>query len=88
MATLNVHRPQAGDRPALLAGGNLRSRWPTATPRATYIAAMPAESDVGRRLDALIVRTVPGVQGGQMELALLRGRGPGWFLNFHCSRST
>jgi len=40
--------------------------------------------DVGRRLDALIVRTSPAWHGGQMELALLRRRGQDWFLNFHC----
>ncbi len=55
-----------------------------------YIAAMPGwKRDVGRRLDALITRAVPArAQGGQMELAAVRGRGPeeenGWFLGIHC----
>ena len=42
----------------------LRSRRPTARPRAgLHLAAMPGwKREVGRRLDALIVRTVPGVR--------------------------
>ena len=43
----------------LLAGGNPQ----IAKAVQAYIAAMPGwKSDVGRRLDALIVRTVPGVR--------------------------
>ena len=46
-------------------------------PVQAYIAAMPGwKRDVGRRLDALIVRDRPRrAQGGQMELALLWRRG-------------
>ena len=66
-------------KPALLAGGNPQiAKADGDAPVQAYIAAMPGwKRDVGRRLDALIVRTVPGVQGGQMELAAVRGRGPG-----------
>ena len=64
----------------LLAGGNPQiAKADGDAPVQAYIAAMPGwKRDVGRRLDALIVRTVPGVQqGGEVELAVLRSRGPG-----------
>ena len=62
----------------LLSGGNPQiAKGYGDAPVQAYIAAMPGwKSDVGRRLDALIARTVPGVaQGRQMELALLWRRG-------------
>ena len=74
-------------KPALLSGGNPQiSKADGDAPVQAYIAAMPGwKRDVGRRLDALIVRTVRRrAQGSQMELAALRGRGPGWFLGMHC----
>ena len=41
--------------------------------------------DVGRRLDALIVRTVPGVRKAVKWNSPFYGvEGQGWFLNFHC----
>ena len=51
-------------KPVLLSGGNPQIAKGTGDgPVQAYIAAMPGwQSDVGRRLDALIVRTVPGVQ--------------------------
>ena len=51
-----------------------------------YIAAMPGwKSDVGRRLDALIERTVPGVQKAVKWNSPLYGvEGQGWFLGVHC----
>ena len=51
-----------------------------------YIAAMPDwKSDVGRRLDALIVRTVPGVRKAVKWNSPLYGvEGQGWFLAIHC----
>jgi hypothetical protein len=50
-------------KPALLAGGNPQiAKTDGDAPVQAYIAAMPGwKRDVGRRLDALIVRTVPGV---------------------------
>ena len=50
-----------------------------------YIAAMPGwKSDVGRRLDALIARTVPGVRKAVKWNSPFYGvEGQGWFLNFH-----
>jgi len=41
--------------------------------------------DVGRRLDALIMRTVPDVRKAVKWNSPLYGvEGQGWFLNFHC----
>ena len=63
---------------AILSGGNPQiAKGDGDGPVQMYIANMPEwKSDVGRQLDALIVRTVPDVkQGGTVELALLwRGR--------------
>ena len=57
-----VAKPAAA-KPALLAGGNPQiAKGDGDAPVQAYIAAMPGwKRDVGRRLDALIVRTVPGV---------------------------
>ncbi len=51
-----------------------------------YIAAMPGwKRDVGRRLDALIVRTVPGVAKAVKWNSPFYGIEEGvWFLSFHC----
>ena len=51
-----------------------------------YIAAMPGwKRDVGRRLDALIVRTVPDVRKAVKWNSPFYGiEDQGWFLNFHC----
>ena len=41
--------------------------------------------EVGRRLDALIVRTVPGVHKAVKWNSPFYGfEGQGWFLSFHC----
>ena len=55
-------------------------------PVQAYIAAMPGwKSDVGRRLDALIVRTVPDVRKAVKWNSPLYGvEGQGWFLGLHC----
>ena len=51
-------------KPTLLAGGNPQiAKADGDAPVQAYIAAMPGwRRDVGRRLDALIVRTVPGAK--------------------------
>ena len=55
-------------------------------PVQAYIAAMRGwKRDVGRRLDALIVRTVPDVRKAVKWNSPFYGiEGQGWFLNFHC----
>jgi hypothetical protein len=51
-----------------------------------YIAAMPGwKRDVGRRLDALIARTVPGVSKAVKWNSPFYGvEGEGWLLSYHC----
>jgi hypothetical protein len=73
-------------KPALLAGGNPQvPKGFGDAPVQAYIAAMPGwKRDVGRRLDALIVRTVPGVRKAVKWNSPFYGvEGQGWFLAFH-----
>jgi hypothetical protein len=77
----------ANTKPALLAGGNPQiAKADGDAPVQAYIAAMPGwKHDVGRRLDALIVRTVPDVHKAVKWNSPFYGiEGQGWFLNFHC----
>ena len=78
-------------KPVLLAGGNPQiAKGEGDAPVQAYIAAMPGwKRDVGRRLDALIVRTVPGVAKAVKWNSPLYGvespgEGGGWFLSIHC----
>jgi hypothetical protein len=74
-------------KPALLAGGNPQiAKADGDAPVQAYIAAMPGwKRDVGRRLDALIVRTVPEVRKAvKWNSPFYSLEGQGWFLNFHC----
>jgi hypothetical protein len=74
-------------KPALLAGGNPQiAKADGDAPVQAYIAAMPGwKRDVGRRLDALIVRTVPGVRKAVKWNTPFYGiEDQGWFLGFHC----
>ena len=74
-------------KPALLAGGNPQiAKADGDAPVRAYIAAMPGwKRDVGRRLDTLIVRTVPGVRKAVKWNSPFYGVvGQGWFLNLHC----
>jgi hypothetical protein len=77
-------------KPALLSGGNPQIAMGYGDARVqAYIAAMPGwKRDVGRRLDALITRTVPGVRKAVKWNSPLYGAGPGdeggWFLSIHC----
>src|SRR2546421_8556794 len=74
-------------KPKLLAGGNPQiAKADGDAPVEAYIAAMPGwKRDVGRRLDALIVRTVPGVRKAVKWNTPFYGvEDQGWFLGFHC----
>ncbi|MGB8708770.1 MAG: DUF1801 domain-containing protein, partial [Methyloceanibacter sp.] len=74
-------------KPALLSGGNPQiAKADGDAPVQAYIAAMPGwKREVGRRLDALIVRTVPGVQKAVRWNSPFYGvEGQVWFLSFHC----
>jgi hypothetical protein len=73
-------------KPTLLAGGNPQiAKADGDGPVQAYIAAMPGwKRDVGRRLDALIVRTSPGVRKAVKWNSPFYGvEGQGWFLSFH-----
>jgi hypothetical protein len=74
-------------KPALLSGGNPQiAKGYGDAPVQAYIAAMPGwKRDLGRRIDALIVRTVPGVRKAVKWNSPFYGIEDGvWFLNFHC----
>ena len=74
-------------KPTLLAGGNPQiAKADGDAPVQAYIAAMPGwKHDVGRRLDAIVVRTVPDVRKAVKWNSPFYGiEGEGWFLNFHC----
>ena len=70
----------------LLSGGNPQiAKADGDAPVQAYIAAMPGwKSDLGRRLDALIVRSVPNVRKAVKWNSPFYGiEGHGWFLSFH-----
>jgi hypothetical protein len=74
-------------KPTLLAGGNPRiAKADGDAAVQAYIAAMPGwKSDVGRRIDALVVRTIPGAHKAVKWNSPLYGiEGYGWFLGIHC----
>ena len=80
--------PRAGGarQVKLLAGGNPQiAKADGDAPVRAYIAAMPGwKRDAGRRLDALIGRTVPGVRKAVKWNSPFYGiEGQGWFLSFH-----
>ena len=79
--------PLAAAKPKLLSGGNPKiAKGDGDAPVQAYLAAMPGwKSDVGRRLDALIVRTVSNVRKAVRWNSPFYGiEGQGWFLAFHC----
>lgn len=74
-------------KPALLSGGNPQiAKGAGDAPVQAYIAAMPGwKRDVGRRLDVLIRRSVPGVRKAVKWNSPFYGVEDGvWFLSFHC----
>jgi hypothetical protein len=78
---------KAPAKPALLSGGNpqIAKGYGDAPVRA-YIAAMPGwKRDVGRRLDAIIARAVPGVRKAVKYNSPMYGLEDDlWFLSYHC----
>lgn len=80
-------RQPATAQPTLLSGGNPQiAKGHGDEPVQAYIAAMPDwKSEIGRRLDALIVRAVPHVHKAVKWNSPLYGiEGQGWFLGIHC----
>jgi len=73
--------------PKLLSGGNPQiAKGYGDEPVQAYIAAMPGwKRDLGRRLDEVIGRTVPGVRKAVKWNSPFYGVEEGtWFLSFHC----
>jgi len=74
-------------KPVLLSGGNPQiAKGAGDAPVQAYIAAMPGwQSEIGRRLDQLIVQAVPDVLKAVKWNSPFYGmEGEGWFLGIHC----
>ena len=72
--------------PKLLSGGNPQiARAEGEAPVQAYLAAMPGwKRELGERLDALVMRSVPGVRKAVKWNSPFYGvEGQGWFLGFH-----
>jgi len=70
----------------LLSGGNPRiAKGDGDAPVQAYMAAIPGwKRDIGRRLDALVTRAVPGVRKAVKWNSPFYGlEGRGWFMSFH-----
>lgn len=81
-------KERKGEKAAVvrLSGGNPQiAKADGDAPVQAYIAAMPGwKSDLGKRLDALIVRSVPKVRKAVKWNSPFYGiEGQGWFLSFH-----
>jgi len=80
-------KPRAAMKAKLLSGGNPQiAKGYGDEPVQAYIAAMPGwKRDIGRRLDAIIERTVPNVYKAVKWNSPFYGvEGEGWFLGVHC----
>ncbi|MCA9728321.1 MAG: DUF1801 domain-containing protein [Candidatus Eisenbacteria bacterium] len=78
---------KATSKPKLLAGGNPQiAKADGDAPVQAYIELMPEwKRDIGRHLDELIVRTVPGVRKAVKWNSPFYGmEDRGWFLSYHC----
>jgi hypothetical protein len=74
-------------KPKLLSGGNPQiAKADGDAPVQRYIAAMPGwKRDIGQQLDALITKTVPGVEKAVRWNSPFYGvKDNGWFLGIHC----
>jgi hypothetical protein len=79
-------RARKSAKVVLLSGGNPQiAKADGDAPVQAYIAAMPGwKRDIGKRLDALIVRSVPNVSKAVKWNSPFYGiEGQGWFLSFH-----
>lgn len=78
--------PRKSTGPRLLAGGNPQiAKADGDAPVQAYIQAMPGwKCDIGRRIDALVVQTVPSVRKAVRWNSPFYGvEGQGWFLGLH-----
>lgn len=79
--------PKGDGKVVLLSGGNPQiAKADGDAPVQAYIAAMPGwKSDIGKRLDALIVRVVPDVRKAvRWNSPFYGSQEQGWFLSVHC----
>jgi hypothetical protein len=88
MADAKTGKGASPEKPVLLAGGNPQiPKGEGDAPVQAYLAAMPGwKQAVGRRVDELVERTVPGVRRAVKWNSPFYGA-PGrddWFLSFHC----
>jgi len=88
MANKSSKKPsrKPSKKPKLLSGGNPQiAKADGDAPVQAYIQAMPDwKRGIGRRLDALIVRSVPHVRKAVKWNSPFYGiEGQGWFLSFH-----
>ena len=87
MAGKPIKKAAAKKQPVLLSGGN--PQIPTGegnAPVQAYISAMPGwKRAVGRHLDAIMTRTIPGVRKAVKWNSPFYGTEErGWFLSYHC----
>jgi hypothetical protein len=91
------HGPHSGAKPmtddpsgepVLLSGGNPQiAKGEGDAPVQAYIAAMPGwKREIGRRLDSIVTRAVPGVRKAVKWNSPFYGApdSEGWFLSYHC----
>ena len=86
-ATKSEGQPAKGAAPVLLSGGNPQiPKGEGDAPVQTYIAAMPGwKRDMGRRIDTIITRAIPGVRKAVKWNSPFYGLENGyWFLSYHC----
>lgn len=86
-ATMKAPARQVDAEPVLLSGGNPQiAKGYGDAPVQAYIEAMPGwKSEVGRSLDALIMRTVPNVHKAVKWNSPFYGmEDDDWFLSLHC----
>ena len=79
-------RKTSARKPARLSGGNPQiAKADGDAPVRAYVAAMPGwKRDIGRRLDALVVRNAPGLRKAVKWNSPFYGiEGQGWFMGFH-----
>lgn len=79
-------KPPSPPKPVLLAGGNPQiAKADGDAPVQAYLAAVPGwRQDVARRLDELIVQTVPSVHKAVRWNSPMYGiKGQGWFVSLH-----
>ncbi len=90
MAAKRKTKAKAKTKPKLLSGGNPQiAKADGNAPVQAYIAAIPGwKREVGRQLDAIITRAVPGVRKAVKWNSPFYGVGDkGWFLSFHMYNS-